>query len=203
VNNKELQSPTKRKTRENIIKTSKQLFAEFGIENTTIIQISLKCNLTRRTIYDYFPSKKEIIYEILVDYFNELYDIDFSLFHEGNELDRLKKLLHLIFDRYLDNQIIMRFLVDYYQLNPRKPKEEDEMLKKSVKLKDIHTYISYHKLGKETYDYYKNNTEIIVQFMLGIGMRYSLRNNLFLGLDHSIDRKDLHNSLKLLMQSLE
>ncbi len=195
---KELASPTKKKTSLKIIKVTKTLFEKQGIEATTISQIAAKCEITRRTVYDHFINKDEIVYAILKEYFEELYDIDFTKITSKNKIIRLKQLLHLILDRYLDNPVIMKFIINYYQLNPSKLSIEDEIFTKirglSALLDFITPYKNERKIPIET-------IEIVFHFILGIGMRFALRSNSFLGFYTDISKEALHRSLDKLMLS--
>ena len=50
--------------RDRIVAASYQCFDEYGIEKTGIEDIASKANITRRTVYKYFPNKEHIIAEI-------------------------------------------------------------------------------------------------------------------------------------------
>jgi AcrR family transcriptional regulator len=54
----------RRNQREKILETSESLFIEKGIDQVTIAEIASESRLTRATIYKYFPSRKEIAFEI-------------------------------------------------------------------------------------------------------------------------------------------
>jgi len=201
--NEKVVSPTKQKTKDNIIRVSKYLFDKNGIENTTIMQISTECKITRRTIYDHFPSKIEIIFVILIEYFDELYDIDYSKFYKEQDVNKLKQLLHIIFDKYLENPVIMRFLVNYYQANPKKVEEENQIFENTGSIGKLRNYIDFEKIDVNNTKRLKEKTEVILQYILGIGMRYSLRSDAFLGITRNISREELHDSLDVLLHILD
>ena len=48
-------------TRELIIDVARRLFAQQGIESTTIGDVAAASNKSRRTIYTYFKSKEELL----------------------------------------------------------------------------------------------------------------------------------------------
>ena len=48
-------------TRDLIIDVARRLFAQQGIENTTIGDVAIASNKSRRTIYTYFKSKEELL----------------------------------------------------------------------------------------------------------------------------------------------
>ena len=53
------------KTRKIIVDTARQLFAQNGIENTTMNDIALSSGKGRRTLYTYFKSKSEIYQAVI------------------------------------------------------------------------------------------------------------------------------------------
>jgi len=57
-----LRERKKQKTRDTIIKVAMDLFAEQGYEHTTIAEIADAAEVSRRTIFVYFPSKEDILF---------------------------------------------------------------------------------------------------------------------------------------------
>jgi AcrR family transcriptional regulator len=57
-----LRERKKQKTRETIIDTAFELFAERGYEQTTIAEIADAAVVSPRTVFAYFPSKEEILF---------------------------------------------------------------------------------------------------------------------------------------------
>ncbi len=55
--------------REKIIKTAITIFNEQGFDAIDIRKIAKECNVAVGTLYNYFPNKKEVVYEV----FNELW----------------------------------------------------------------------------------------------------------------------------------
>ena len=54
------------KTRKLLVDTARQLFAQKGIDNTTMNNIALASGKGRRTLYTYFRSKTEV-YEAVIE----------------------------------------------------------------------------------------------------------------------------------------
>ncbi len=48
-------------SKEKIIRTARKMFFDFGYRNTTIDDISFKLGMSKRTIYEHFSSKEEIL----------------------------------------------------------------------------------------------------------------------------------------------
>jgi AcrR family transcriptional regulator len=57
-----LRERKKQKTRDTIIKVAMGLFAEQGYEHTTIAEIADAAEVSRRTVFVYFPSKEDILF---------------------------------------------------------------------------------------------------------------------------------------------
>jgi AcrR family transcriptional regulator len=57
-----LRERKKQKTRDTIIRVALDLFAEQGYEQTTIAEIADAAEVSRRTIFVYFPSKEDILF---------------------------------------------------------------------------------------------------------------------------------------------
>ncbi len=80
-------------TREKIIRSARKIFFEHGYRNTTIEEISSQLGMSKRTIYENFSSKREIL-EAAVDlelakFTNRIYEI------VGAEKEPLAKLWEL------------------------------------------------------------------------------------------------------------
>ena len=55
------------KTRQNFVDVARQLFAKYGLENTTMNDIAQASGKGRRTLYTYFESKDEV-YSAVIEY---------------------------------------------------------------------------------------------------------------------------------------
>lgn len=51
----------KRKSRQKILKASRRLFKEYGYENTMIEDIAAKAEVSKATLYNYFPNKDSLL----------------------------------------------------------------------------------------------------------------------------------------------
>ncbi len=199
MSEREIPSPTKQRTRLNIIRASKNLFDKHGIENTSIMLIANECNITRRTVYDHFQDKSAIVFLILGDYFSELYTLNYQECEKMQGVLRLKKVLHIVFDKYLDNPIIMRFLINYYQMNPNQLSDEEKILNSISSIQKVQNFINLPEIDNCNLEKYQHKVEIVLQYILGVGMRYSLRNSSFLGFKHNVTKEELHTSLDALL----
>jgi AcrR family transcriptional regulator len=62
-----LRERKKQKTRDTIIDVALELFAKQGYEHTTIAEIADAAEVSRRTIFTYFPSKEDILFYDLTE----------------------------------------------------------------------------------------------------------------------------------------
>jgi AcrR family transcriptional regulator len=93
-------------TRELIIDVARRLFAQQGIENTTIGDVATASNRSRRTIYTYFKSKEELL-EASIE--SEMKKISAAMKKVASEkITPDKKLIKLIFVRLRITRSIVR-----------------------------------------------------------------------------------------------
>mgnify|MGYP006276847989 CR=1 FL=1 len=55
----------KRSKKEKIIETAKEMFLKFKFSSVTIDEISRNIGISKKTVYKYFPSKKQILYSVV------------------------------------------------------------------------------------------------------------------------------------------
>jgi AcrR family transcriptional regulator len=91
------------KTRENILNTSIQLFAQKGYHGTSINDIAKAAKISKGLAYNYFDSKKKIIEAI----FNQL-------FQEG---EKFVAVMDTVDDPYEKLKLIIEFTFKYYENN--------------------------------------------------------------------------------------
>lgn len=95
------------KTRSIFIDIARKLFAEKGIENTTMIDIAIESKKGRRTLYTYFKSKDDIYYAVVE---SELFMLAHKLQKEVQKrTNPADKLVNYIFARMeLFHEAVMR-----------------------------------------------------------------------------------------------
>src|SRR4051794_32606967 len=67
-----LRERKKRQTREHIAETARRLFGERGFEQVTIAEIARAADVSAQTVFNYFPTKEDLVYWRLGDFEAEL-----------------------------------------------------------------------------------------------------------------------------------
>jgi AcrR family transcriptional regulator len=67
-----LRQRKKQRTRELIAETARRLFAERGFERVTIAEVAREADVSEQTVFNYFPTKEELVYWRLEGFEEEL-----------------------------------------------------------------------------------------------------------------------------------
>ena len=106
---------SKEHTRNRIINSAKNLFAEQGYQKTTIVDISRQAGLSEAALYEYFHGKEDLLLTIPDLWVSELLrDLDEQLFGIKGAVNKLRKYLWWYMRRVeqapLDAKIVYLFL---------------------------------------------------------------------------------------------
>jgi TetR/AcrR family fatty acid metabolism transcriptional regulator len=106
---------SKAHTRNRIINSAKNLFAEQGYQKTTIVDISRQAGLSEAALYEYFHGKEDLLLTIPDLWVSELLrDLDEQLFGIKGAINKLRKYLWWYMRRVeqapLDAKIVYLFL---------------------------------------------------------------------------------------------
>jgi AcrR family transcriptional regulator len=69
-----LRERKKRQTREAIAETARRLFSERGFERVTVAEIARAADVAEKTVFNYFPTKEDLVYWRLESFEDELLD---------------------------------------------------------------------------------------------------------------------------------
>jgi AcrR family transcriptional regulator len=101
---------------EGIIAAASKLFAQFGIEKTSMKQIADEADVSVGKLYTYFTGKQEIVRQLLVNAFGELERKGKEARREGDTpLEQLRCSLRAFIVHFRDH---MDFLMIYHNENP-------------------------------------------------------------------------------------
>lgn len=78
-------------TKTQILETAKSLFLEFGFENTSMLQITKRANVSKGGFYHYFACKEDLLHAILDNYVDHLYIQAKEIFEDPN-MDPIEKI---------------------------------------------------------------------------------------------------------------
>jgi AcrR family transcriptional regulator len=79
--------------RELILNEAKKILENEGYSQVSIRRVAKECDIAVGTIYNYFPTKKELIIEMMTDFWEEyFYDIEPILSSQAEFYTKLKKL---------------------------------------------------------------------------------------------------------------
>jgi len=65
----------KRETRARITRVARRLFAERGLESTTVEQLASEADISQATFFNYFPSKQAVLREMTAEVFESLHSL--------------------------------------------------------------------------------------------------------------------------------
>lgn len=118
---------------ERIIAESFQLFIRSGIKNITMDDIARNMGISKRTIYENFRDKDDLIKAVMLNHKNEQnLKIKSILATSSNVLDAIFKVMHDVMSRI--NQINPSFFTDLKKYHHRTceelmPRQENELMK--------------------------------------------------------------------------
>ncbi|WP_066506908.1 TetR/AcrR family transcriptional regulator [Abyssisolibacter fermentans] len=128
--------------RELILSEAKKILYNEAYSSISIRRIAKECNIAVGTIYNYFPTKKELIIEMMTDFWEEyFYNIESIISSEEDFYAKLKK----IFDKL--SEFIKRF-------------------RKVWLSNGIHSSPDYIESGLEKQDIYINKLITIIEELL-------------------------------------
>ncbi|MDL2211875.1 TetR/AcrR family transcriptional regulator [Erysipelotrichaceae bacterium OttesenSCG-928-M19] len=101
MNEEKILSRTKSKRKKLIVENAYKMFLERGISATSMNDIAEACDITRRTIYNYFESKTDLLNYLMVEVTSAV-DPDFHIQYDENKsgIENMKMALQTNFESY-------------------------------------------------------------------------------------------------------
>lgn len=85
-----------------IIETAAKLYADRGFLGASIADLAAACGASKALIYHYFPSKEDILFEVMDSHIRSLSDIEAEVSRLGGAAnERLRALTHRFMDAYV------------------------------------------------------------------------------------------------------
>lgn len=107
--------------RSSILETSAKLFATHGYDGTSVTDITKACGISKSSLYHYFPSKEDILFEIVHSYMTGFL-ADMDAFEEAagdiSKLDRLRAFMRMSLARFQGARDQQRVLLNDIQKLP-------------------------------------------------------------------------------------
>lgn len=113
------ESQTKKKSREVILTKSIELFSLKGIDSISFSEISEVCEITKRNLYRYYPTKEDLVIDCVYYAFYRSYSKDIHTSDKDiTGLDELKKILigKLKLDSTKELEIILTRFIMFFDI---------------------------------------------------------------------------------------
>jgi AcrR family transcriptional regulator len=106
-----------------ILRSARELFHKKGFYGTTMEDIADHSGFDRRTIYNHFKNKEDVFAALMSGILTDIEDIfDEISTAKGSSLDRLKELVLLLLDLYIENSQLLNIFMSEYETNEIKKK---------------------------------------------------------------------------------
>lgn len=126
------QSPDYDKRRDSIVVAAAGLYAERGFKGASISDIAARCATSKSLIYHYFPSKDDILYEVMAAHLDALVDAADEAMQSGGARDRLEALTHAFMHLYVGAQHSHKVLLN--ELGNLPPARRNEVVAKQRRI---------------------------------------------------------------------
>jgi len=139
------------KKREEIAKKSVDLVLEKGFANITVSQVASHANIAKGSIYNYFNSKEDIIYEIIKSEYSE-YDkeVKEEIKRASTIKDKVLALFKLCISKEKKDEERRKLYREFVSICLNQPECDMVDFKKSIKIKYIEWLKDILKSGEES-----------------------------------------------------
>lgn len=108
------------KQRERILAAAERLFVEHGIDRVSLSDIARAAGITRKTFYEYFPNKQEVVWSIFQKIVDEIKEYTAGLREpRGNGFHRVEQFMAVSAGLLETHPRQLRFVVEFNTLYSR------------------------------------------------------------------------------------
>ena len=88
--------------REAIVDQAAELFASRGFNGASVADLANSCQTSKSLIYHYFPSKEDILFEVMTSHIDQLLnDTEEVIATEGTDAEHFSSLIHAFLHHYV------------------------------------------------------------------------------------------------------
>ena len=126
------QSPDYDKRRYAIVEAAGHLYARRGFQGASISDLAKACGTSKALVYHYFPSKDDILYEVMAAHLDDLVDAAADARQAGGARDQLRALTLAFMRLYVGAQDSHKVLLN--ELDNLPPERRAEVVAKQRKI---------------------------------------------------------------------
>lgn len=203
------ESNTRRKTREKIVASAKELFLRRGVIDLSMQEIADASPTTRTTLYEYYSNKNKLLLDVVYECLLDLYGFELPTPAYLNGFEQIRLFVQTLFDRFLAKREIMRLLLAYYQINPAgstDESDEGDIQTKVVEQQKGYFVFEILKTGVQDGSITATQTEakfrVVMEHVLALGYRYAIREDGYIGWEGAVDGTILRQSIDAVLEIL-
>jgi AcrR family transcriptional regulator len=126
------QSPDYDKRREAIVEAAASLYARRGFQGASVSDLAKACGTSKALIYHYFPSKDDILYEVMASHLDGLVDAVDDVMQVGDARERLRALTFAFMRLYVGAQHSHKVLLN--ELDNLPPERRADVVRKQRRI---------------------------------------------------------------------
>ena len=126
------QSPDYDKRRDAIVASAARLYAHRGFQGASVAELAEACGTSKSLVYHYFPSKEDILYEVMAAHLDALVDAADDAMRTGGAEERLRALTLAFMRLYAGAQDSHKVLLN--ELDNLHPDRRVEVVRKQRRI---------------------------------------------------------------------
>lgn len=126
------QSPDYDRRRDAIVEAAARLYARRGFQGASVADLAKACRTSKSLIYHYFPSKDDILYEVMADHLDALVTAAAEATRSGTPEEKLRALVHSFMRLYVGAQDSHKVLLN--ELDNLPPRRRAEVVDKQRRI---------------------------------------------------------------------